>query len=224
MMTKLSLLVGLTASVLVAACAEPSTRPTPDTASVAPRTDAPAVTPQDVTPPSPPPAAPPAGNGASVDPDVRQRVLVLLGGIEHIPSREEFARAGSDDQVVAVLGSLSRDGSAKLRQRAGAAAALGLYPRPDTRAALEQLVQDPATEELVRRPSIKAYATAFGPDAVPLVRTMLDRSDRSTRETAVRALAGIGSPAARQAVSDHLKVETDASLRQVTEDTLARWK
>ncbi|RYE92729.1 MAG: HEAT repeat domain-containing protein, partial [Myxococcales bacterium] len=78
--------------------------------------------------------------------------------------RQEFARAGTDDQVVAAL------------------------------------------------------------DSVPLLTQVLAHQDRNTRETAVNALADVGSPAARTAIENRLKVEPDAALKKSAQEVLARWK
>lgn len=234
MITK-TFLFGL-AALGLAACADPQVRPAPDTTTANP--SKPAVQPQSVPagnpgqPASNPgqPAgnpAQPAGNPAqpvAVDPAVRDRVMVLLNGIEHIATKDEFARAGTPDQVVAVLDALARDNGAKLRHRAGATAALGLYPRPDTRKTLESLITEPGLDEVLRRPAIKSYAAAFGAESVALVSKQLESANRSTRESALRALADVGTPPARQAIEARLKVEDDEALKKLGQETLARWK
>ncbi|MCS6899863.1 MAG: HEAT repeat domain-containing protein [Myxococcales bacterium] len=208
-------LLGLAAATSFVACVDPQVHPAPE------HIQPPTVQPQSTHETS---HAQPAGNGAQPGNNtVYDKVMVLLSGIEHIPSTEEFKRAGSDDEVVAVLDSIARDKNAKLRHRANAAAGLGHYPRVDTRKTLEALISEEGLDEVLRRPSIKAYASAFGPDAVPLISKMLDHKDRGTREAALRSLAHIRTPAARQAIEARLKIESDDALRKLGQETLARW-
>lgn len=210
MQAKILSVLGLAALSALVACADPQVRPAPDaTAAPSPHTqDTPAGNPGS-----------PAASGAT-----RDKVMTLLSGIEHIPSREEFTRAGTDEQVAAALDAIARDGAAKLRHRANAAAALGFYPVPSSRKTLESLINEPGLDEVLRRPAIKSYASAFGPDSVALVSKMLDHKDRSTRETALRALADVGGAPARQAVEARVKVESDESLKKIGQEALARWK
>jgi HEAT repeat protein len=229
MRTTFFAILGLATASSLAACVDPQVHPAPEhvqtpTRQVQASDPAPAQAgPAGPAGPTGPSTASPQAPQASAA-DVKQKVMVLLGGIEHIPSREEFLRAGTDDQVVAVLGEVARDGAAKLRHRANAAAAMSHYPRPDTRKALEALINEEPLDEVLRRPSIKAYAFAFGADAIPLVSKMLEHKDRNTREAALRSLADIKTPAARQAIETRLKVETDDALKKLGQETLARWK
>jgi len=213
MQAKILSVLGLAALSALVACADPQVRPAPDATS--------APTPHTQDTPDQPAGNPgsPAASGAT-----RDKVMTLLSGIEHIPSREEFARAGSDEQVAAALDSIARDSAAKLRHRANAAAGLGLYPVPSSRKTLESLINEPGLDEVLRRPAIKSYASAFGLDSVALVSKMLDHKDRSTRETALRALADVGGAPARQAVEARVKVESDESLKKIGQEALARWK
>ncbi len=209
-------LLGLAAATSFVACVDPQVHPAPE------HVQTPVVQAQSNDTTS---HAQPAGNGAQPSNNtVHDKVMVLLSGIEHIPSKEEFKRAGSDDEVIAVLDSIARDKSAKLRHRANAAAGLGHYPRVDTRKTLEALISEEGLDEVLRRPSIKAYAHAFGPDAVPLVAKMLDHQDRNTREAALRSLGYIKTPTARQAIEARLKVESDDALKKLGQETLARWQ
>lgn len=224
MHTKMIALLGLATVASLAACVDPQVHPAPEHVQ----------TPTNQTQSTPPQQAnnpQPAGNNgqptgapqASQD-EVRQKVMVLLSGIEHIPSKEEFNRAGSEDQVVAALDSIARDNSAKLRHRANAAAGLGHFPRPDTRKTLEALITEEGLDEVLRRPSVKAYGFAFGADAVPLLSKVLEHKDRNTREAALRTLADVKTPSARQAIEARSKVETDDALKKLAQETLARWK
>jgi hypothetical protein len=223
MRTTLFAILGLATASSLAACVDPQVHPAPEHVQTPTKqVQASDPAPTQVGPAGPSTASPQAPQASAAD--VKQKVMVLLGGIEHIPSREEFLRAGTDDQVVAVLDEIARDGAAKLRHRANAAAAMSHYPRPDTRKALEALINQDPLDEVLRRPSIKAYAFAFGADATPLVSKMLEHKDRNTREVALRSLADIKTPAARQAIETRLKVETDDALKKLGQETLARWK
>lgn len=211
MQTKMIALLGLVAATSLAACVDPQVRPAPEVVQ----------TPTKQTQSTPPQ---PAGNtapSASLE-EVRDKVMVLLSGIEHIPTKEEFQRAGTEDQVVGVLDGIARDNGSKLRFRANAAAALGNFPRPDTRKTLEALITEEGLNEVIRRPSVKAYGFAFGAEAVPLLSKVLEFKDRNTREAALRALADVKTPAARQAIEVHSKIETDDALRKLAQETLAR--
>lgn len=208
-------LLGLAAATSFVACVDPQVHPAPE------HVQTPTSQTQSNDAPS---TGQPAGNNAQpTAASVRDKVMVLLSGIEHIPSKDEFKRAGPDDLVVAALDAIARDGGSKLRHRANAAAGLGHYPRAETRKTLEALIGEEGLDEVLRRPSIKAYSVAFGADAVPLVAKMLDHKDRGTREAALRSLADIKTPAARQAIETRLKVEADDALKKLGQDTLARW-
>lgn len=209
MKSKILSLLALAASALLVACAEPQVRPAPDSSTT-------------VKPQSEPTGQ--QGGPVQVDPELRKKLIVLLSGIEHMPSKEEFARLGTEPQLIAALQSVVADPAAAMYQRTQAAAGLGFYPQPEARQTLEDLLNSASTDPLLRRPALKAYAHAFGPEAVPLVSKMLEHPDRNTREAAVRALAAVGTPAARKAIEARVNVEPDAALKTLSQETLTRWK
>jgi hypothetical protein len=213
-MTKKLVLLTLLSVALVAGC-ETQTRPTPEPATPDLKT-------QTTTPAGTPPPAPPNNGPASAE--TRQKVIDLMSGIEHMPSRDEFLRIAPDNQLVAVLSSIATDDKAKMMHRTQALAGLRFFPTPESRATFEALLTDQATSELLLRPGVKAYAAAFGNDAVPVASKLLSHTDRNTRESAVRALASIGTPAARKAIELRQPAEQDTKLQETTKDTLVHWQ
>jgi hypothetical protein len=215
-MTKKLVFLTLVSVAIAAGCSE-QTRPTPE--PIAP-TSADLKT--QTTPAGTPTPAPPNNGPASAE--TRQKLIELMSGIEHMPSKEEFLRIAPENQVVAVLSSVLTDGKAKMMHRTQAVAGLRFFPTPESRATFEALLTDTTTSELLLRPGVKAYATAFGNDAVPVASKLLAHTDRNTRESAVRALAEVGTPAARKAVEARLPVEQDTKLQEMTKTTLASWQ
>lgn len=129
-----------------------------------------------------------------------QTVSELLSGIDFIPSRptlDDAMGAGAPDELIAIA--RGRDANlddAGLRIRAYRA--LGLYPSPDTEAALTAAVHEHSTkvagtEILYLRAAMGALAQVAGENAVDVIGPMLGHPSRDVRADAARALKDTGS-------------------------------
>jgi len=202
----------LCAASALFACSQQSISPAPDKSS------APAYKPQNE--PSQGKQGAPA---ASLD-EVKQRVAVMFSGYEHSVSRDELLRAGTEQQLVTVLTTLATDEQAQFRHRMHAVTSMQLFPRAETKAALEQIIVDEKFSNALRRPAVRAFGAGFGADAVPLLAKTLDHGDRNTRDAAIRALAKIHTPDARKAIELRIPAETDKALVALGNTTLTTWK
>jgi hypothetical protein len=129
-----------------------------------------------------------------------QTVSELLSGIDFIPSRptlDDAMGAAAPDELIAI----ARGRDANLDDpglRIRAYRALGLYPGPETEAALAAAVHEHSTkvagtEILYLRAAMGALARVAGERAVDVIGPMLGHPSRDVRADAARALRETGS-------------------------------
>lgn len=175
---------------------------------------------------APPNAAAPlaAGLPAGAAPAGREldaKLRTAFGGFEHVPDREELLSLAPEAELGPALWSLWQDPAARLSVRTNALVSLRFFPSPQVQARFEQLLQDPATSAVVRRPLAKAYGYAFGAAALPLLSQLLDHAELHTRDSAARALAAINDAKVRPLLEKRLAAETEPSVRQTLQRLLA---
>lgn len=151
----------------------------------------------------------------SVNADLRDRVIALTSGFEHIPSKSEFDALGPADKLEEALLALVDDPAIKLNQRTHMLSALRFYPSPKTRARLELALTDPAQHANLRRAAVPAYGEAFGKDeaGTALLAKMAEHPDMATRTLAIKALKSVGTPDAQKAIDARIAVETEPSVK-----------
>lgn len=164
---------------------------------------------------TPSPALAPAGAGLDA------KLRTAFGGFEHVPDRAELQALAPEPELAAALWSLWQDPTARLAVRTNALVCLRFFPSPQVQARFEQLLQDPATSAVVRRPLAKAYGYAFAAAALPLLSQLLDHPELHTRDSAARAIAAISDAKVRPLLEKRLAVETEASVRQTLQRLLA---
>jgi HEAT repeat protein len=123
-------------------------------------------------------------------------VLLLREGLLADEKKQPYAdvilSVRQPDRAATLLGGLLRDGSVRVRLEA---AQLLAMPGLDARLAMDALVAALASEDkLLRRAAADALGTV-GSEMIPRLRNLLDDADARVRESAARAIAGIGVPA-----------------------------
>jgi HEAT repeat protein len=123
-------------------------------------------------------------------------ILILREGLladdKKQPHADAILSVRQPGRATTLLTALLRDGSARLRLEAAQLLALpGLDARPALDALSAALASD---DKQLRRAAAEAIAS-LGPEMIPRLRTLLDDTDARVRESAARALAGIGVPA-----------------------------
>lgn len=157
---------------------------------------------------------------AAADP-LRAKLLAAFGGFEHVPDRAELLALAPEPELAPALWALWQDPAARLAIRTNALVSLRFFPSPLVQGRFEQLLRDPATAAVVRRPLAKAYGHAFGAAALPLLGELLDHADLHTRDSAARALAAIGDAKVKPMLEKRLSVEPEAAVRQTLQRLLA---
>jgi hypothetical protein len=151
---------------------------------------------------------------------VTEIALALLGGYEHIISRPDLERLGTEDEIKRVLATISQDPSRRLIHRVNALSSLRFFPDARAKHLYEQTLLDPAANVVLQRSALDAYGVAFPADAVPLLSRWLADPDPHTRNVAARRLASMGSSAARSALQRRLAIEPDRAVRNTMEQGL----
>lgn len=152
--------------------------------------------------------------------DVKQRVEVLLSGIEDVPSEEDWARLG--DAAVPALVEIARDRKAKVVKRGRAAIGLGNFDTDSSKQALRMLLVDSSTPTLLLRKSMIALARLEGPAAVQPVAKHLDHKSKRVREQAIKTLGGLQTGPARAALGARSQVEKSRHLKEMIETELQK--
>jgi HEAT repeat protein len=174
--------------------------------------------------PSVPAARAPASPALATagDAKLRERLLALFSGYEHIVTRDELVQLGDTNQLTAALESLYRDPTVRPNTRVNALAALRFFPSPEVKALYEQALTASDTADDVRRSAVKAYGVGFGPQAVPLLGKMLEHPELHTRNAAAKSLGAIGDESAKIALRQHLPREQSALVKASIEEVLAK--
>ncbi len=141
------------------------------------------------------------------------RVDTLLAGIERAPTPDDWAAVGPD--AVPILVTVMNDTTAKIILRGRAAIGLGHFETPESIAALRLVLSDETTPALLLRKAIVALARMQRGTSVDAIAPHLEHRSKRVREAAVEALGGIGTPAARAALTERQAAERSKFLREL---------
>jgi HEAT repeat protein len=148
----------------------------------------------------------------------RSQVEALLGGIEYVPSAQQWQALGPQGE--ATLRQIAADPATPRSRRGRALSALAHFPSPETRLLFERLLADEQQPVLLRRKALVAAANAFGPQALPTLQPYLQHPDQRLRESAALAISAIHTPEARALLQERLLVEDAPWLREALHNAL----
>lgn len=151
---------------------------------------------------------------------VVEQVNTLLNAPEYVPTAADWKRVGPDG--AAVLRTIARNPKVLVVKRSRAAVSLLHFPSADTSALLRELVTSTKTPRFLRGKGAVALAVHDGATALPILQPLLVASHKRLREAAIRAVIRIDDSKARAALSAHLKVESNGTLRKVIERHLSK--
>ncbi len=156
---------------------------------------------------------------AHAETPLRERVLNLLSGYEDTPSAD--ALHGLGDGVDLALMDIAKDPAAGRSRRSNAVWSLGFFPTDASRAFLLSTVTDAAADSQLRRSATWALCNGWGDAALADVKPALESSDEQLRNQAVRAVAKVGSPAARAILQERLASDGSAMVRATITTSLS---
>jgi len=166
-------------------------------------------------------ASPPDPQSAPAESDVERRVRELLSGYEHVPTAEDWARAGTPEEVSAALVRIAGNAGGQTLTAARATSSLAHFPRPEVAAFLEQRLADPKAHVSLRGKAAIALAAGFGDDKAGVIAGLFASPDEALREDAIRAFRLLVSPAAERFLDARAKVEPSERLRTVMSEARA---
>jgi HEAT repeat protein len=154
-----------------------------------------------------------AAASATTESTLRQQLLAALGGYENMVTRDQLLRLGTPEQLTPALAGIYQDASVHLAVRIQALSSLRFFPDARSRATLEQALTAADTADAARRAAVKAYATGFGAEAVPVLGRLLEHKELHTRNAAAKALGEIGTEPALAVLRRRLLDETDSMVK-----------
>jgi HEAT repeat protein len=151
---------------------------------------------------------------------LRQRLQAALGGYENLVTKDQLLSLGTPEQLTPALAEIYQDTSVHLAVRIQALTSLRFFPDARSRATLEQALTGADTTDAARRAAVKAYATGFGPHAVPILGRVLEHPELHTRNAAAKALGEIGTEPAMAALRKRLPAESDPMVKGTIQASL----
>lgn len=156
---------------------------------------------------------------ARADDALRATVLEHLSAYETPATAEDLRALG--EGVGPELFAIAQDPAVSRTRRVGAVYALGWFPTEERRAWLTAQLGDGSVDSQIRRSAGWALANGWQEAALPTLTAALADPDAQLRNQVVRAVARIGTPAARDALTARLGVETSSMVRTTIQDSLA---
>lgn len=163
--------------------------------------------------------APRSAAARETDPFKRNQVLALITSPDSRPSLEDWKRVGPEANRVLV--ELAEDPELRPSLRLRAMAHLAWFPSRRTQAFLTRRMYGRDVPAIEKRVALRAFALAFGREAFQDLRGFLTDADPAVREGAIRALGFVRGRRVQTLLENHLVIEQDLRLKQVTEEVLA---
>lgn len=160
-------------------------------------------------------ASPPDPQSAPAPSEVERRVRALLSGYEHVPTADDWARAGSPEEVSAALLAIAASPNGQTLTAARATSSLAHFPRPEVASFLEARLADARAHVSLRGKAAIALAAGFGDDKAGVIAGLFASRDEALREDAVRAFRLLVSPAAERFLEARVALEPSERLRGV---------
>lgn len=154
------------------------------------------------------------------------RLVELLSGIDHVPSRAtlDALAGGSAREMLIAIARGEREESADPGVRIRAYRALALYPDPSTEEALREGIAEhagaAAVDTLYLRAAVDSLVDMAGPSAVEDLVPLLDHRSRDVRASAASALGDTGSNEAVSPLRARLSVEQIGQVRLAIAEAL----
>jgi HEAT repeat protein len=150
---------------------------------------------------------------AHADEALRSKCIDLLAAYDDPATAEDWRALG--DGAPAELMAIARDSKVSSTRRAGAVLALGWFPTPETRTYVTTVLYDVDAANILRRKATFALGNGWGEQAMPELVATLASEDVQLRQAAARAIAKLGTPAAKTALQERLTVEPDRVVRDL---------
>lgn len=163
----------------------------------------------------------PASARVATKAEVKQRLLVMMSGFEHVPTRADWRRAGPTERVAEALVEIAEDGSARRSLRARAISGMRHAPTPLVRQFLKQAVENPTTLPLLRRKAAVSLGAVSREDALLVLTPLLSADDPFLREAVLRGIAEVPGKVATKTIKDHVALEKTPSVRRTAQGLLA---
>jgi hypothetical protein len=137
----------------------------------------------------------------------------MLSGYEHVPTAEDWARAGTPSEVSAVLVKIASAPAGQTVIALRATSSLAHFPRPEVSSFLESTLGNTQLGSAHRGKAAIALAAGFGDPKAPVIAPLFASPDPSLREDAIRAFRRFVSTAAERFLEARSKVEPSEHLR-----------
>lgn len=165
-----------------------------------------------------PKQAPPAGE-TPINPAVAERVEVMLGGIEFEPTATQWIALGADAPRALLL--VVNDQELQVVQRSRAIVALVHFDHQPSAPALEALLADEKTPDILTRKAMWTLARIARAEAVETITPHLESPKLAVREEAVDSLAFIASKSAVDVLRARLQTEKSDYLKKKIRTAIA---
>lgn len=167
--------------------------------------------PPDLPPEGPPPEDTPAA--------IEARVEAMLSGFERVPTADDWARAGTPQEVSTALMHIASQPQGRTLLAARALSSLAHFPRTEVARFLEARIADAKLRASLRGKAAIALAAGFGDAKADRVIPLLAEPDASLREDAIRAFRHFVSPSAERFLEARQVNEPDPRLQRVMAGT-----
>ena len=158
-----------------------------------------------------------------VDEEKKARLVGMLGGYEHVPSKEQLYAVEQDvDALRALLRAIYEDEAVKKGARQRALALMHHSPGEATTSYYEMLLDEERTAPSERRVLVRAYAALRGAEAVEVLSEQLQHEDGQTRAVSAVELGQLATPEAIAALEARAEVEREPHVRRRIGQALGR--
>lgn len=154
----------------------------------------------------------------SATPPSKSELTQLLAGFEQAPAAADYRAWGPE--TLAILVELYDDPEAPAFVRLRAVAAAGHFSTASARSFLLRVARARGQNDLLVREAVRSLGRAFGAASVADLRPFLAHPAPAVREGAVRALAELRTPRAREALRARLPLEASAHITERIRATL----
>lgn len=149
---------------------------------------------------------------------VASRVEALLGGIEYVPTADDWKKIGPE--AADELRKIANDPSEAPSVRSRAISSLSHFPSAVNKDFLGKMLADKAQSSLLRRKALRSLSAGYGAESMELVGPYLKVEDKRLRESAIKALGSMKTVEAKTVLQERLSLEKAAYLKEMIQKSL----